>query len=106
MACACSTAAAQPALRVEGTEFVLTTAQGATLRSKELVGATLRIAAGGATLEVTIESVEDDLRSVGGRVLLHHLSVKDKSGRQVDLCAPDAEGRSRGFPVPDGRGKL
>jgi ADYC domain len=35
---------------------------------------------------------------------LHHFLVKDETGRPLDMCAPDAEGRSLGFPVPDGHG--
>src|SRR5829696_4911131 len=99
-----ATASAQPSLRAEGTEFVLTTADGRTLRSADLKGATLKIRSGGRDIEVTIKSVEEDPRAVGGRVLLHHLVVKDASGRVVDLCKPDAQGRSLGFPVPDGYG--
>jgi hypothetical protein len=97
-------ACAQASLRVEGTEFVLTTADGRTLRSADLQGATLKIGSGGRDIEVTITSVEKDPRAVGGRVLLHHLVVKDASDRLVDLCKPDAQGRSLGFPVPDGHG--
>jgi hypothetical protein len=95
---------AQQRLTAEGTEFVLITADGRALRSAELVGATLRIGIKGREFEVTIRSVEDDPHAVGGRVVLHHFVVNDRSGRPVDLCAPDAAGQSRGFPVPDGRG--
>lgn len=97
-------ASAQESLRVEGTEFVLTAADGRTLRSVDLQGATLKIASAGSDIDVTINSVEEDPRAVGGRVLLHHLVVKDASGNPVDLCAPDAEGRSLGFPIPNGHG--
>jgi hypothetical protein len=97
-------ASAQPSLVVEGTEFVLTTEDGDTLRSAELQGATLQIRSDGNDIEVTIRSVEEDPRAVGGRVLLHHFVVKDRSGRVVELCAPDAQGRRLGFPVPDGHG--
>ncbi len=95
---------AQGRLTAEGTEFVLLMADGRALRSAELVGATLRVSARGRAIDVTIRSVEDDRDAVGGRVVLHHLVVKDQGGKPVDLCAPDAQGRSRGFPVPDGRG--
>ena len=97
-------ACAQASLRVEGTEFVLTTADSRTLRSADLQGATLKIGSGGRDIEVTITSVEEDPRAVGGRVMLHHFVVKDASGRPADLCKPDAQGRSLGFPVPDGQG--
>ncbi len=95
---------AQQRLTAEGTELVLITADGRALRSAELVGATLRIGIKGRDFDVTIKSVEDDPHAVGGRVVLHHFVVRDRSGKPVDLCAPDAAGRSRGFPVPDGRG--
>jgi hypothetical protein len=97
-------AVAQAPLSVDGTEFVLTTRAGRTLRSADLVGATLSIAAGGTQVEITIRSVEQDPYAVGGRVLLHHFVITDEAGKQADLCAPDAAGRSLGFPVPDGRG--
>jgi hypothetical protein len=99
-----ATASAQSSLRAEGTEFVLTTADGRTLRSADLTGATLKIGSAGREIEITITSVEEDPRAVGGPVLLHHFAVTDRSGRAGDLCGPDASGRSFGFPVPDGRG--
>ena len=95
---------AQPSLTAEGTEFVLATADGRTLRGTALQGATLRIELDGRAADVTIERVKDDPRAVGGRVLLHRFVVRESGGRSTELCAPDAEGRSRGFPVPDGRG--
>jgi hypothetical protein len=97
-------AIAQNRLRVEGTEFVLTTADGRILRSPNLVGATLNIDTGAGQIAVTIKSVEEDLTAVGGRVFLHHFVVNDGSGHLVDLCSPDVTGRSLGFPVPDGKG--
>jgi ADYC domain len=97
-------AGAQAQLTVEGTEFVLHTGGGRKLRSADLVGATIKLSFSGKDVDVRIASVEDDPYAVGGRVLLHHFVVKAASGRPTDMCAPDAEGRSRGFPVPDGRG--
>ena len=96
-------AMAQALLTVEGTEFVLTTPAGRTLRSGDLVGATLTIGPAGSQIEVTIESVEDDRHAVGGRVVLHHFVVTDETGKSVDMCEPDADA-SLGFPVPDGHG--
>lgn len=93
--------ASAQALRVEGTEFVLTTADSRTLRGADLKGATFKIASAGREIEATITSVEDDPHAVGGRVLLHHFFVKN-SGLMVNLCEPDSTGRSLGFPVPDG----
>jgi hypothetical protein len=104
LAAAPALACAQASLSVDGTEFVLTTPDGRTLRSADLQGATLKIGSAGNDIEVTIDSVEEDPRAVGGRVMLHRFVVKDRSGRLVDLCKPDAQGLSLGFPVPDGRG--
>lgn len=91
-------------LGVDGTEFVVTTPEGRQLRSADLVGATLKLEAGGRPVEIVIESVEVDRHAVGGQVVLHALLVKEEGGRSVPLCRPDAEGRNLGFPVSDGRG--
>jgi hypothetical protein len=99
-----STSAAQTGLLAVGTEFVLTTPAGRTLRSADLVGAKLNLAFDGRQVELTIRSVVEDGQSVGGRVLLHHIVVTNEAGGHVDLCAPDADGRSLGFPLPDGHG--
>jgi hypothetical protein len=104
LAMAAPVAAQGQALTAEGTEFVLTTADGRTLRSADLVGATVTIVGAGARAEVTIASVEEDRQALGGVALLHHLTVTDEAGSPVDLCMPDADGRSLGFPVPDGQG--
>jgi hypothetical protein len=95
---------AQARLTAEGTELVLTTADGRTLRSGNLVGARLAMGAAGREIEVTIAGVEEDLGAIGGRVLLHRFEVADRSGKPTALCAPDADGNSLGFPVPDGHG--
>jgi hypothetical protein len=97
-------AGAQAQLTAEGTEFVLRIDGGRTLRSPDLVGATLKLSFGGKDVDVTIASLEEDADAVGGRVLLHRFVVEGASAKPTDLCAPDAAGRSRGFPVPDGRG--
>jgi len=97
---------AQSRLGVDGTEFVLTLDDGRTLRSAALKGATLKTTikamAGGG--DVTIQSVEEDTLAVGGRVWLHQFVTLTPDGKAADLCLPDAEGRSLGFPVPDGHG--
>lgn len=94
-------AVAQAALTVEGTELVLTTPSGRMLRSADLVGATLKVGTGAGQMSVTIGSVADDSDAIGGRIVLHHFVVEDEHGRSVDMCAPDAEGRSLGF-APEG----
>ena len=42
--------------------------------------------------------------AIGGRVFLHDFVVKEASGKSSDLCAPDAQGESLGFPVPEDSG--
>jgi hypothetical protein len=95
---------AQTTLTAEGTEFVLTTPAGRTLRSADLVGAKLNLSVAGREVELRIRSVVEDAHAVGGRVLLHHFVLANEAGGDVDLCAPDADGHSLGFPVPDGHG--
>ena len=104
LAAAPSVTVAQAPLAVEGTEFVLTMEDRRFLRSSDLVGATLMIGAGDKQIAVTIESVEEDPRSVGGDVFLHRFVVKNESGKVSDFCTPDPEGRSLGFPLPNGKG--
>jgi hypothetical protein len=104
LACAVPAIAFAQALTVEGTEFVLTTADARVLRSSDLVGATLKVRSEGRDIEVIIKSVEEDTHSVGGQVFLHHFLIRDDSGKLGNLCVPDANGKSLGFPVSDGRG--
>jgi hypothetical protein len=104
LASAVPVSASAQALTVEGTEFVLTMADGRVLRSSDLVGATLKVRSEGRDIEVAIKSVEEDPYSVGGQVFLHQLLLKDDSGKLTNLCAPDPQGKSLGFPVPDSRG--
>ena len=99
-------ASAQAPLRVDGTAIELTTRDGRVLRSADLVVATLTVGYPGSDIAVTIEQAEVDRHATGGRVVLHHFVIKDASGRSADLCAPGADGRSLGFPVPDGAGRL
>src|SRR5262245_9620706 len=104
VACGVPAIALAQSLEVDGTEFVLTTADGRVLRSRDLVGATLKVRSEGRDIDVIITSVEEDSHSVGGRVFLHHFLTKDDSGKVSELCNPDTTGQSLGFPVPDGRG--
>jgi hypothetical protein len=99
-----STAAEQSGLTVDGTEFVLTIGDGRILRSADLVGATLKVRSGTQIINLTIQGVEEDPEAKGGKVVLHHFLVQDENGTAAELCTPDATGRSRGFPAPDGRG--
>ena len=86
-------------LSVEGTEFVLMTSDGRVLRSMDLVGARIRFGTLESGNQATIESVERD-----GPIFLHHFTIRGHQGAQTELCTPDTEGRSLGFPVDDGHG--
>jgi hypothetical protein len=101
---ACASEPAQPQLSVHGTEFVLTLSDGRVLKSMDLVGATLLVDTAAGQMEITIKHVEFDGEAVGGQVWLHHFTVRDAAGQDVDLCKPDPQGNSLGFPIPDGRG--
>jgi hypothetical protein len=97
-------AVAQTGLTVDGTEFVLRLDDGRILRGSDLKGATLKMRTAAGALNVTIRDAEEDPQAVGGRVLLHHFVTSDAGGKAADLCLPDADGKSLGFPVPDARG--
>ncbi len=99
-----SPAGAGPALTAAGTEFVLTLADGRVLRGAALVGATLLIGIDGRAAELTIAAVEPDRAAVNGPILLHDFRVSVGQAPPTPFCAPDAEGRRLGFPVPDGQG--
>ena len=97
-------AATPPDLRVEGTGFVLGTAEGE-LRSADLVGAEFDMRMDGQDLTIRIDAVTpaDDRPAV----LLHDFQVKGADGTWSPLCDADAYGRKVGFPVrgrwgPDG----
>jgi len=104
IAASAAVSSAQAQLTVDGTEFLLATPEGRTLRSADLVGTTLKIQIERREIDIEIRSVDEDSSAVGGRVLLHRFVAKDGTGNSVDVCTPDAQGRRLGFPVPDGRG--
>jgi hypothetical protein len=99
-----SDAFAESSLSIDGTEFVLVAPDGQTRRGLELAGASLTVDTDGKRTDITIASVENDTTAVGGRVVLYRFVTKNKGHDDTDLCAPDAEGKSWGFPIPDGRG--
>jgi hypothetical protein len=89
--------AADAALTVEGTTFVLVTPD-ARLTSKDLVGAEFDMVVDGAPSTIRIDAVVPSKEQPG--VLLHSFSVKDPdTGQYSPLCDADAYGREAGFPV-------
>ncbi len=85
-----------PGLRVDGTTFVLTTADGHARRGAELIGAELDIG-DGTTLR--IEGVRQDMLDPSGEVLLHRFSVRAGDGAWQNPCEPDREGQREGLPI-------
>jgi hypothetical protein len=119
-----ATTASAATFGVEGTGFVVETAPGERLTSRDLVGAVFEIADGaggmakvlagadfeiadgaGGMAKVRIDAVAPAQERSG--VLLHTFSVIDPAtGAATPLCDPDAHGRRAGFPLKgrwDGR---
>lgn len=94
---------AAASLTVEGSAFVLKTADGRVLRGTELAGATVYLAAGDdavAPLKL-LSIVPDDERP---DILRHDFQVPDGQGGWKPACEPNAYGERWGFPVtlPEG----
>ncbi|MDY7231422.1 ADYC domain-containing protein [Hyalangium rubrum] len=88
------------ALRVVGTEFHVETSSGRTLKSQDLVGATLTVQQGLASLNIRIDDVFLDPKDGAREIWLHQLSVQDAStGNWRPLCGQDPEGKRLAFPL-------
>lgn len=99
LAFAAASVAADPTvagLRVEGTAFVLTHADGVVLRGPDLVGAELDIG-DGSTLR--IDGVRADPQDPTGEVLLHRFSRRVGTGEWHNPCEADREGHQEGMPI-------
>jgi ADYC domain len=90
-----------PKLRVLGTEFRITTADGRVLAGSNLVGATLMVDdATGGELPVRIEAVRPDPKDPSGETTVYTFAVQDPlTGAWQNPCAPDADGLAGGFPL-------
>jgi ADYC domain len=101
--------AAEPAVPlsvvVEGTQFVVTLADGRVLRSPQLAGAVLTVAIGGKNVRLRIDAVEPDpgdpARGVrrSNDVWLHSFSVAGANGGWSNACDVGPYGRRQGFPL-------
>jgi hypothetical protein len=94
-------------VEVDGTEFKVTLSDGHTLRSAELVGATLTIGTSGGLVRLRIDAVERDPDAKNQPVWLHSLSTEAPDGAFHNLCEAGPDGRRQGFPLafkpgPDG----
>jgi ADYC domain len=90
-----------PKLRVVGTEFRITMADGRELAGADLVGAILNFGdATGDRLPVRIEAVRPDPKDPSGETLLYTYTVEHPLTRaRHNPCAPDADGLAMGFPL-------
>lgn len=86
-------------VEVEGTAFLVTFTSGRTVRSPDIVGATLTISTSRGVLRLRIDSVERDPDAVEGPVWLHNFSVQAADGSWQTMCEAGPDGRRQGFPL-------
>jgi len=88
-------------IEVVGTQFQVTVAGDQILSQENLIGATLSGADDeGNPLLFRIDSVEIDPKDKSGEVVLYTFMVRDsESGAWRNMCRPDPDGLSRGFPM-------
>jgi hypothetical protein len=86
-------------VEADGSEFKAILSDGRTLRSRDLVGATLVIAIKGQGIRVRIDAVERDPDARNGTVWLHTLSGQTAGGAWQNLCDAGPDGRRQGFPI-------
>ncbi len=103
-ATALAQAPAVSSLGVEGTEIVVGLADGRALRSKDLVGAVLKVRFEGEPAEVLIAAAELDPDDASNAVWLHTFEARQPDGTWRNLCGPGPDGRRQGFALktPDG----
>ena len=103
------TAQTKPDVRgiaVEGTEFVVTLADGRVLRSKDLVGAVVDVRFEGQKAKLRITGVEPDPTEPSGTVWLHTVEAPQTDGNWSNFCTAGPDGRQQGFPLRDAAGGL
>ena len=86
-------------VEADGTEFRALLSDGRTLRSRDMVGATLVVALKGQAVRIRIDAVERDPDARNGTVWLHTLSGQAADGTWQNLCGPGPDGRRQGFPL-------
>ena len=100
-------AAQSPAVQslgVDGTEIVVELSDGRTLRSRDLVGAVLKVRFEGEPAEVRIAAVEADPDDKSKTVWLHTLEGRQADGSWSNLCTAGPDGRRQGFPLQGPQG--
>ena len=91
-------------ISVEGTEIVVKLSEGRTLRSKDLVGATLDVRFEGEPAKVRIAAIEPDPDDKSGTVWLHTMEGRQPDGSWNNLCSTGPDGRRQGFPLQGAAG--
>lgn len=99
-------ATAVRSMAVEGTEIVVRLTDERVLRSRDLVGAILKVRFEGEPADVRIAAVEADPSDPSGSVWLHTFDARDSGGSWSNLCTPGPDGRRQGFPVQGADGAL
>jgi hypothetical protein len=94
-------ATSAPTLEADRGELVLTTHDGRTLRSVDLVGAILEV---GDSL-VRLDAIQRD-PNAHDRLLLHHFTVIPRRGPPSELCTPDSAGQRWAMAIQDERGQV
>jgi hypothetical protein len=92
-------------IAVEGTEIVVSLADGRTLRSQNLAGAVLDVRFEGQPAKVRIAGVERDPNDKSGTVWLHTFESRQADGAWANVCTAGPDGRRQGFALQgQGRG--
>jgi hypothetical protein len=91
------TAAATPAIRIEGSSIIVTEDSGRELSSRQLVGAKLTVATTSGTARLRIDAV-DAMQTPLGPLLLHQFSI-ERDGAWQPYCQADADGGRGAFPI-------
>ncbi|MGQ0528560.1 MAG: ADYC domain-containing protein [Panacagrimonas sp.] len=91
-------AASDATLTVEGSAFVLRTADGRVLRGPELEGAIVHVALDGdAAAPMKLASITPDPENAD--ILRHEFHTQDGQGGWKSACAPNKDGETWGLPL-------
>jgi hypothetical protein len=101
---ACSTAGAGAPIgevKVVGTQFIVTLPNGEQLSGDQLVGLVLTLGdPSGARRQIRVDAAQRDPKDPSGEITLYKLAVRNPdAGGWENLCRPDAEGLTMGFPL-------
>lgn len=88
-------------VEIDGTRFRVTTSDGDVLSQSALIGAVLTLDdAKGARITFRIDEAIPDPKDPSGEIILYRFMVRDAAtGRWRNMCGPDPDGVSMGFPL-------